>query len=157
MKDTWKVCKMDGKWLNYNNAVSGRLKYIYLHNTKNTKDFEKSGLISLRFLTHVLACRHMTRPTLPGYIVDDAEVLSWEYQWYGKYLHAIYQIYITIQKASNENRLIIRDAPTQTPIQINSISNLQNIDIKDEFTFRIEEFKQCIFPNNWPDKRVPIN
>ena len=112
---------------NYKRAVRSRLKYINLYNTKNSTEFEKSGLISLRFFTHVLATRNLTRPVLHGYDVDEEDVLTFEYQWYDQYLQAIYEIFLTLQKAAIENRLIVRNELTRTPIH--QYSNLSLIHI----------------------------
>ena len=137
---------------NYKRAVRSRLKYINLYNTKNSTEFEKSGLISLRFFTHVFATRNLTQPVFYGYDIDEEDALTFVYQWYDQYLQAIYEIFLTLQKAAMKNQLIVRNELTKTPIHQYSNNNLVNMDVKDKFQICMEEFKNYIRPYTWPDK-----
>ena len=143
-------------------AIRERRKLLKLLYSKNGRQYEKTGLVSLARIIFILAARHVERPEWPGHVVEESVELCWELEWYYSYLSALAELVPPLQTAILNGEITPRGTLTRAPLDFERLRPWLELNPSAEIAKASKSHWEITFPDTqneivWPDAAVMPN
>lgn len=137
-------------------AIRARRIFLEMLFSKDGRQQEKAGVVSLSRVLFFLATRFIDRPEWPGHEVEEGTKLLWEMQWYFDYLMALGELSPLIQAAILGNKITPRSGMTRSPLVSERLHSWLELDISAEIARDSKDFWENnplanAMDSGWPD------